>query len=509
MSTVITLATSIGKVNAQIEQIMLQESEFAGSVIEEAGCLEDINIESNVVVLNEYVFRASASHKETDENRYAALSQFVQESGARIILLAYYRNRTKFFFRELITKNHYDVIFVDRLSDGQDVVEMIIQLIKEPRTSESYRSYIESIASDDEIEAIQYDEQVDESIDKDRLEEALHQAFSFEQEHVANNVAAHTAWPTQILEELEPIDKKIRAVPQVKHKEEGVEEMTISCWYSVRPGMGAGTIALAAAVATASEGKRVLLIDADYTHPVIHTMSGITHSKRNILNFFRSYEKDQSVDPRFFITTKESILEEISSKQKKLMKNIQQLPESLHFLTFPKDYDFQTASGEWFPSDHRLILNMLEKVAEGGYEHIMLLVPSLLDDPITLPALTHANQVINVLSPSLPAIEEYKTMKSYISTQMNGVISLDSWRLILNKVNVSYQEKLELILEENAIQTIPMIDLLDEALEMKAYPEKLQAYVKSIITKMNWIEEKIDNPEVKTKRFGIKVSSFM
>lgn len=500
MSKRVTLATSIGALNIGIEKHLHVTNEHH-FIMDEAGCLEDISRKSDIVVLNEFVFRASASHKESEEDRYSALSQYILKTNARVILLAYYRNRKNLFFQEMLSQSRFDIIFVDYYKQEQELVETIVELIKQPRSKEDYQDYIKSIDIDEEIgiHVNEYDESSSEktNISIYQEEEPTHSLYTPARtestEKEVNNVSQMTSY------QIQPLHKKYNSLLQTKSQDED-DEVKIICWYSIRPGMGTGTIALASAVEIAKGGKRVLLIDADYTHPVIHTISGITHSKRNTLNFFREYEKDPSLDPRLFITTKESILEEINPKQKKMMKNIERLPDTLHYLTFPKDYDFQTASGEWFPNDQKLVLNMLEKVTEGGYEYIFIVVPSLLDDPITLPTLTHANQVINVLTPSLAAIEEYKTMKSYISNQMNGVISLNNWKLILNKTNEIYHEKLENILDETALQVIPQVDLLDEVLDMKPIPEKLYSYIKSIIKKLNWIEEISDGQEKKQKK---------
>lgn len=214
--------------------------------------------------------------------------------------------------------------------------------------------------------------------------------------------------------------------------------------YSVAHSQGKTTCALALANVLVANGAQVLVVELDYRKPSVARATGITHDLRNTKEYMQQTQKKGSLDMSPYVLTK-SELEKTADREKRELYH--ELPENLAYLIFPLHYE-----EEQFPwligandkeiaeaSAEAYIQKLMVTFKLSSYAHVIFILPTELESIFGFEVLSHADQIINVVTPSSARIYENRKGKELLFTHAEHV--KEKWIDVVNMTSPAIAEK--------------------------------------------------------------------
>ncbi|MDP4087302.1 MAG: hypothetical protein Q8934_22320, partial [Bacillota bacterium] len=171
---------------------------------------------------------------------------------------------------------------------------------------------------------------------------------------------------------------------------------------------------------------------------------------------------------------------EVPSNKKSVKKTVENLPNNLHFLTFPKG--FKT---EHFPviEDKSFITNFIKNIKATSYDFIILNLPHQIENLFTFPIMLESDVNFNVMNLHPARILKYFQIKEML---LKTPLNFEKMKLIVNQIPESMKkENVETLLNDKCEFMIPhcphrIFNELDLIIGSPAINESIGSYLSSI-----------------------------
>lgn len=214
-------------------------------------------------------------------------------------------------------------------------------------------------------------------------------------------------------------------------------------FYSVAHSQGKTTCALALANVLATNGADVLVVELDCTKPSVACATKITHDLRNTKEYMQQTLRKDNVDMTPYVLTKAELEQTADREDRQLYS---ELPDKLHYLIFPLGYE-----EEQFPliveANHEktfeafaesYIARMMLGFKLSSYAYVIFILPTELESIFCFEVLHHADQVVNVVTPSAARLYENKKAKNILFTHAKQVE--EKWIDVVNMTSPAVTE---------------------------------------------------------------------
>ncbi|PIJ95816.1 hypothetical protein [Lysinibacillus sphaericus] len=190
----------------------------------------------------------------------------------------------------------------------------------------------------------------------------------------------------------------------------------IISFYSSAPSQGKRTFSLSLAELLAMSKFKTLYMELNLFNPALAVAHNISHSSKNILQYFQVANRTEQFQVDRFVITKQDLL---SDKENK--RNYQDLPDKLHFLGIPEDFDHSkfpiiVDSEDEYAEERAkdFIEKFIIELKSSDYDYIILSLPNEINHLFGFEVIKQSDIIINTVTPSAVRLDENKKNMDFL-----------------------------------------------------------------------------------------------